>query len=103
MGASIDLAWKELGIARFEQDVIEGDALVGDAVEHRKSSAPGPDRETQTTPHDVTPDLMTGKTSRQDRMRSGQASGAGQGRVSSVAFPSTLNPGWADLARSTGR
>jgi hypothetical protein len=43
---------------------------------------------------------MTGK---QDRKNSGQACGAGQGRVSSVAFPSTLNPGRVNLARSTAR
>src|SRR5271157_1501935 len=64
-----------------------------------KSSVPGPDRETETTPHDVTRDLMTGKPT--DRTGSGQAWGAGQGRVSSVAFPGPLNPGWAELARPT--
>ncbi len=32
----IDLVRKQIGIARLEQNVVEGDALVGDAVVHRE-------------------------------------------------------------------
>ena len=32
----VDLPGQELAVARFEQDVVERDALVGDAVLHRE-------------------------------------------------------------------
>ena len=37
-------------VAGLEQDIVEGDALVGDAVVHREKLRSGPDRETETTP-----------------------------------------------------
>ena len=74
LGAGVDLAGQELGVAGLEQDVVEGDALVGDAVVHREKLRSGPDREIETTPHDVTQDLMTDKPTDEtgeDRVRPG--------------------------------
>ena len=33
-GADVDVARQEFGVAGFEQDVVEGDAVVGEAVLH---------------------------------------------------------------------
>ncbi|MGO9468874.1 MAG: hypothetical protein ACLQVF_32505, partial [Isosphaeraceae bacterium] len=60
-----------IGIARLEQDVVEGNALIGDAVVHRKSSALRPS--TMPARQDVTLDL-TGNPNRQDRKVHGAGS-----------------------------
>ena len=54
-----------------------------------KSSVPGPDRETETTPHDVTRDLVTGKPT--DRIRSGLGCRSWSGKFSSLSW--TIKPG----------
>ena len=50
LGADVDVAGHDLGVAGLEQDVVEGDALIGDAVLHREKLRSGPDREIETTP-----------------------------------------------------
>ena len=39
----VDLVRQQVGVARLEQDVVEGDALVGDAVVHREKLRSDPD------------------------------------------------------------
>ena len=55
MGARVDIAGQELGETGFEEDVVECDALVGDAVEHREKlhSGPRPRDRDDTTQRDA--------------------------------------------------
>ena len=43
MGLDVDLLGQELGVAGLEQDVVEGDALIGDAILHREKLLFRPD------------------------------------------------------------
>jgi hypothetical protein len=40
---------KQIGITRFEQNVVESDALIGDAVVHREKLHFNPERDAGTT------------------------------------------------------
>ncbi len=75
-GPRLDLSREQLGVARFEQDVVEGDALIGDAILHREK--------------------LRGATRGPYRKRSIRR------RASPGAFPYPLQPRRPRLARSTG-
>ena len=63
-----------------------------------KSSVPGPDRETETTPHDVTLDLMTGKpTDRTCKIWSGLGCRSRSGKFSSLSL--NIKPGMGEAGK----
>ena len=89
----VDLVREQVGVARLEQDVVEGDALVGDAVVHREKlrSGPGSGRH-----HDVTLDLTDKLTDRIERS-AGPDHGLGRFRGLSLS----IKPARPALARAT--